>query len=302
MTTRSSLADRLRQWLLAVLALSLLSGCATQTPWPAVTTEPTGVTTPGHWIWSELFTADVEAAKAFYGEVFGWRFETYGQRGRQYTLVSNGETPVAGMLHHADSADAARRASWVAVLSVADVDAAVQRAEANQGAVLVTARELAGRGRVAVLADPELARFAVLTPTGGNPPDVFPPNGSWLWRELWAQSGRDMAAFYRDIGSYVVEPKGELAGLREWHLVTDGFPRAGIIEVERDDLPSTWLQYVRVADLEGTLEKVRRAGGRVLVSPSPDVRAGRVAVFVDPLGAAIGIAEWPEPEPAGGAS
>ena len=37
------------------------------------------------------------------------------------------------------------------------------------------------------------------------------------------------------------------------------------------------------------------ADGRVLLAPSPDVRDGRIAIVVDPLGAAVGLVEWDEP-------
>ena len=40
--------------------------------------------------------------------------------------------------------------------------------------------------------------------------------------------------------------------------------------------------------------RVEQAGGELLVAPNPGIRQGRVAVIRDPLGAALGIAEWDE--------
>jgi predicted enzyme related to lactoylglutathione lyase len=37
---------------------------------------------------------------------------------------------------------------------------------------------------------------------------------------------------------------------------------------------------------------VEKAGGRVVIEPSPEIRNGKVAVFLDPLGAAVAAAEW----------
>lgn len=44
---------------------------------------------PGKFVWHELMTADAEAAKAFYGPLFGWAFEASGapmEAGKTYTI------------------------------------------------------------------------------------------------------------------------------------------------------------------------------------------------------------------------
>jgi predicted enzyme related to lactoylglutathione lyase len=40
------------------------------------------------------------------------------------------------------------------------------------------------------------------------------------------------------------------------------------------------------------VENVVRAGGQVVIEPRPEIRKGKVAVFLDPLGAAVAAAEW----------
>lgn len=73
-----------------------------------------------------------------------------------------------------------------------------------------------------------------------------------------------------------------------------------MLELERKDLPSTWLPYIRVEDLRQTLARIERAGGSVVVSPNPTVRNGKVAVFLDPLGAALAVAQWTDENDAEG--
>ena len=67
-----------------------------------------------------------------------------------------------------------------------------------------------------------------------------------------------------------------------------------MLELERKDLPSTWLPYIRVEDLQQILARIEQAGGSIVVPPSPTVRDGKVAVFLDPLGAALAVAQWTE--------
>ena len=54
----------------------------------------------GNFVWSELYTRDVEAAKAFYAAIAGWTFESMSMpdRNRAYWIAKVGDKPVAGIL------------------------------------------------------------------------------------------------------------------------------------------------------------------------------------------------------------
>jgi hypothetical protein len=45
---------------------------------PPVTDAPTGERLPGKIIWRDLLTNDPAASQRFYGELFGWEFESVG--------------------------------------------------------------------------------------------------------------------------------------------------------------------------------------------------------------------------------
>jgi len=280
--------------LIGSLALLVLAGCASQPPWPAVTEGEATTGTQGRWIWAELFTSDVAEAKAFYGDVFGWQFETRGTREKPYILARNDGRPVAGMLHHPAAAGDVLRSRWVGLVSAGDVDAVSDRARDAGASILLDPVDLPGRGRVALVADPEGARFGLLASGSGDPPDAMPDAGSWLWHELWAHSAMKTADFYRKTVGYSIKRTGKAEGKTEWHLLAGGFPRAGIIEHGASGLPSAWLHYVRVADVDATIERIVKAGGSLLIAPTREFRQGRAAVIVDPMGAPLGIAEWPE--------
>lgn len=301
MRLESALFDRRLAWRVVPLLLVLtLAGCASLTRWPAITSEPDSATTPGRWVWAELLTVDPEASRRFYADVFGWDIAPVGDAERsRYALARADGEPVAGILYSPKAQREGRSALWLGLMSVPSVPDALASVEAAGGETLVTPRRLWGRGEVALLGDPEGARFGVLRADGGDPPDRFPQPGHWLWHELWAKDGAAMAAFYAPVGGYQVE--GPLAGEGpvERHLLSGGYPRAGIVDVPRNDLPSGWLHYIRVADLAATLRRAQAAGASVLLAPDPDIRQGRVAILRDPLGAAIGVAEWSEPADAG---
>ena len=297
---RLSAPDASRIFLLLVtIAMGSLAGCASTPPWPAVAEGETSKSIPGRWIWAELFTSDVTRAQKFYGSVFGWQFETRGTSEKPYILIRNEGRPVAGMVRHPAADGDVLQSRWVGLLSVADVDATTNGIRKAGGTVLLDPLTLRGRGKVALVADREGARFGVLASESGDPPDMMPDPGSWLWHELWAGSADSAAAFYKETVGYSIKPTGRARGKIEQHLVAGGFPRAGIIEYSADGLPSAWLHYIRVDDVHAAVERVKKAGGTVLISPSREFRRGRAAVIVDPLGAPLGIAEWPEKVRAG---
>jgi predicted enzyme related to lactoylglutathione lyase len=280
---------------LAGTMLFLAAGCqATGPKWPAVSEAPTGVHIQGRWVWAELFADNVDTEKAFYHEVFGWEFESRGTGTHTYTLVRADGKPIAGIIHHTKKANAERSARWLPFISVPDAARAAEQATASGGKVVIPPKILPGRGESSVLKDPEGAFFGVVHTDAGDPPDVFPSYNTWIWLELWARDASKMADFYRAIGDYTVTRREEPNDRTELHLVAGGYPRAGILELKHKDRPATWLPYVRVQDLQKTVASVTRAGGRVVMEPNPEVRHGTVAVFLDPLGAAVAAVEWPD--------
>jgi uncharacterized protein len=121
------------------------------------------VNEPGALSWNELNTRDPEAAKAFYGAVFGWGFEDIemGEAGT-YTRLLLGGNLVGGMLNMAERGVPEQvPAHWQVYFAVEDTDATVEKAKASGGSVMVEPLDIPA-GRFAILADPFGASFAVI--------------------------------------------------------------------------------------------------------------------------------------------
>jgi predicted enzyme related to lactoylglutathione lyase len=172
---------------------------------------------------------------------------------------------------------------------VKDVDAAAAAATAGGGRVLMTPVDLDNRGRVALLADPEGAPFAVIRSAFGDPAEYAGGEGQWVWMQLWARQPNAAADFYQVIGGYDVGREGD-----RLQLMSQGYARAGISRLRNPELRSAWLPWVRVGDLAATLERVPEAGGQVVLGPVASAAGDPVAVVVDPNGAPFGLVEWPE--------
>ncbi|HYH53845.1 MAG TPA: VOC family protein [Solirubrobacterales bacterium] len=121
------------------------------------------VNEPGTLAWNELSTRDPEAAKKFYGAVFGWTFEDlqFEGMGSYVNVLRDGEL-VGGMLNIAERGVPAEvPAHWQVYFAVEDTDATVELAKQKGGEVVVSPFDVPA-GRLAILSDPFGAGFAVI--------------------------------------------------------------------------------------------------------------------------------------------
>jgi uncharacterized protein len=119
------------------------------------------------WALSSLRTNDFDGAKAFYGTLFGWQAEPFGNFGMEVfrrpgyfggqPLQPVPRDVVAGMIPM-DEGDT--RPHWELDFWIDGVDAGAERATARGGTVIVAPFDM-GDFRTAVLADPEGASFSI---------------------------------------------------------------------------------------------------------------------------------------------
>ena len=279
-------------------ALALAAAAASAVTLPPLNDPPTSEYRQGKFVWIDLFTADLPAAEKFYGTLFGWTFTRVGDDPVRYTLAWQAGYPVAGLAARAPApgptTTEVRKAWWVAYMSVPDVDRAAADVVAKGGKVLIPARVLEGRGRMALLADPDGAPFGLLRSASGDPPDFRAELGDWIWAIYQSADAGRAAAFYQDLGNYEVVPGDPVGNAESYTLQAEGYARAVLLEIppERVELRPEWIYFVRVTDVATSVARAVELGGRVIVAPRPDLEDGRVGVVTDPDGALLGLMEW----------
>ncbi|HMJ55060.1 MAG TPA: VOC family protein [Polyangiaceae bacterium] len=111
--------------------------------------------------WTELTTSHPDAAIKFYVGLFGWKTEAWPMGDFTYTVLKNGDVPVAGLMPQPkEMADAPT--SWTAYFAVSDCDATTKRSEKLGGTICMPPHDIPNVGRFSILADPEGATFAVI--------------------------------------------------------------------------------------------------------------------------------------------
>ncbi|MCX4765529.1 VOC family protein [Streptomyces sp. NBC_01275] len=130
--------------------------------WQAVAhpgTDLTGV--PGTPAWNELVTFETESVAKFYETVFGYEEEAVVSADFDYVTLHVAGRPVAGLHGVGNSLPRDQGPHWMTYFEAADTDASLALVTDLGGRVLAPARDSA-HGRVATVADPEGARFALI--------------------------------------------------------------------------------------------------------------------------------------------
>lgn len=283
--------------------LAAVIGIACAAPLAAAPLHLPPVTSPasqehhvGKLIFFELVTPDLAAAKQFYAGLFGWTFRDIQADGIQYVEASLNGRPVAGMVHKDLAPGQQLQPLWLNFIAVRDVDDIEKTALQHGAKVLFEPHSIPDRGREAVLADPQGAVFAVLASSSGDPPDVLPAPGAWIWSSLQTTDADTDAAFYQALFDYEVFDASSETGIQHLMLASENYARASAntLPPKRTNPHPHWLNYVRVDDVVKSTEKLVALGGNVLVAPRIDRHGGKVAVVADPSGAPFGMLEWTE--------
>jgi uncharacterized protein len=273
---------------LVSLALAVAVGCVSTTTLDASGMSFSSKPLIGKIVWNDLITEDLDAARSFYGDLFGWTFEQSTRPGGgAYTLARSGKIYVAGMVEVPKRPDGQKVSRWLPYVSVPDVDAAVGTATGVGGKVAAAARNV-NVGRVAAIADTEGAVIGLARSRIGDPDDTTtaPAPNRVVWTELLANDPAAAARFYQTIVGY--EPQTiERRGGQYTLLMRGGRERAGLLKNPATQASPAWVTYFGVVDPAAAATRVAALGGTVLLPPSPQLREGTMAVVTDPAGALL---------------
>jgi len=269
-----------------------LGGCARfggaaekGTPLPPITAQPTGERHVGKMVWHDLLTPDPAAAQKFYGKLFGWSFE---QKDPLYTEIHLGGKKIGGILQIDPGNGRKAAAQWLVCMSVPDVAAAARQVESEGGAVINGPKDFGARGRGVLAADAQNAQFLLLEASGGDPADVEPRIGTWLWNEVWTLDLDKELAFYKPLGKYEKADRNSEYAV----LIGEGKWRMGIRKIKQKEFADRWLPVVRVKDPATLLGQVEALGGRVWTRPEP---GKDTALVSDNAGAFLILQRWDFP-------
>ncbi len=247
---------------------------------------------PGRPSWVDVMTTDVDAAKTFYSQLFGWdaedQFDDDGNR--IYTMFSKGGRSTAGMGGMGPQQQASGMPPvWSTYIATDDADKIAARVSELGGTVVMPPMDVMKVGRMLVVQDPTGAYVSFWQP--GEHPGAGLANapGSFCWNELQTRDTAAADRFYTDLIGWTSQTSEGDMPYTEFKL--DGESVAAMMPMPAEvpaQVPANWLTYFSVEDCDACVAAIESAGGSVMAPPM-DVPVGRFAAVSDPQGAVFAV-------------
>jgi len=128
--------------------------------------------------------------------------------------------------------------------------------------------------------------------------DAFQTPGAFSWNELMTSDPEAALAFYTALFGWNTRKMAMPGG--DYHVVNVGETAIGGVmalpaEAKAGGMPPNWGSYVTVADVDATARQATGLGGKVVHGPQDIPGVGRMAVIIDPQGAAINVIAYTTP-------
>lgn len=114
------------------------------------------------------------------------------------------------------------------------------------------------------------------------------------WHELNTWEPEQALAFYRRTLGWEFEQSPQESGAGFWIARKDGKPVGAVYELTTPDhegIPSHWMTYLSVNDMEQAEADAAKAGGEILRPMMAIPGVGKLSVMTDASGALVGLIE-----------
>lgn len=258
-----------------------------------------------NFIWADLSALNLDTAKGFYSNVFGWHlsketsvsepFDTskdaFGMAKTTYYTALRGTKPVAGIFDMPEFFVKINMPSfWMSYLAVDDIDAVVARARQIKHVIIEVEPTPFGDGRMALIRDPAGAGFTVFEGTLGKRGDGT-RQGEVVWNELIVDSVKKVRPFYEKVFGFSLKKDASFADTRYSVHNPAGEEIAGIQEVDATLRGNKvyWVPFFAVGNLDTFTQRVEQHGGAI--EYRADSPQGEIALVYDAQTAAFGVIE-----------
>lgn len=248
------------------------------------------------FVWFDLVTTDVDAAKAFYTDVVGWTVQSFGAdpgRDKPYDMFVASRGPIGGSMVMPEQARGAPP-HWIAYIQVPDIEASVVRV-AELGGHLMDRFTVDEVGKMAIIGDPAGAVVCLMQPQNEDASPAHPGRpqaGEVSWCELTSDDLESAWAFYSALLGWEVRSEMDMGPMGVYRMYGPAGSEAvlgGMMTRPPQSPVASWLYYVTVPDLDAALSRVTAGGGSIINGPMAVPGGDRVAVCLDPQGAAFAL-------------
>jgi uncharacterized protein len=243
---------------------------------------------PGLFCWVDLQTTDVDGARAFYGDLFGWETSDSDPFARV------GGESVTAILPFPPGSDIPPHFNHY--VSVSDADAVIARVPELGGTVIEQPFAVGPAGRLALFTDPTGAPLCLWEPGEHIGAGRVNEPGCLTWNELNTRDADRAQRFYAELFGWTFDEPIDIGHGGDYRNLRNGERMNGAIRNQTTDeidagIEPHWLAYFVVGDAKAAAARASELGGRVQM-PVLELPAGtRIAVLADPQDALFAVFE-----------
>lgn len=254
--------------------------------------------TPGTPNWVDLMATDLDAAKSFYENVFGWeltdQFDDDGNR--IYVMARLDGKAVAGMGQVPPGME--MPSVWNSYIATDDLAVTTEAVQAAGGSVMMPPMQVMDAGHMAVFADPTGAAFSAWQAAEHIGAELGNVPNTHSWNELMSRDIDTAKTFYGQVFGWEYETMAMPQG--DYHVITGGENGGlgGLMAMPAEVpemVPNHWMAYFSVSDLDASVAAVTEHGGQVVMPAMEVPGVGRMATVHDNVNAAFTLMQ-PESE------
>lgn len=237
----------------------------------------------GFFCWHDLYTADLDTSKRFYGELLGWSYKVNNDGGMPYWIINNGHCETGGMCTVPESPPV-----WQAYINVEDLDAVIAKANELDGAIVHGPHQADDVGTMALIKDPHGAMIWAIQLLNVMPAPGIPKASEFCWYSLLTPEMKPAMAFYNALFGWTLQTMDAGGGVTPPIIHNQGVPLAGIQVLEDGmGVPPHWSMAIATDDIEATMAKASELGATTVIPVMPMGTMGLFSSIQDPVGAHI---------------
>jgi predicted enzyme related to lactoylglutathione lyase len=263
--------------------------------------------------WVDIVAQDLEAAKRFYGGLFGWTFTDAipADAPGSYLIATIDGQDVAAI----GSSEGNEPSTWRTYIAVDDADATATDVEKAGGTVTLAPVDAGAGGRIAACVDPRGAEFRLWQARRRLGAQLVNAPGTWNFSDLQTTDPHTAAEFYAAVFGWEVDDVGFATMVRRpgygAHLAATVYP--DILEVQSkvmappgyedaiawfgiisESQQEHWQVSFTVEDRDASAATVESLGGTIV--HSDDSQWTKAVTIRDPQGALLVLSQFTPPE------
>ena len=199
----------------------------------------------------DLQSSDPEAAKTFYGGLFGWQFDDQPMpEGPPYSMAIKDGEPVAAIAPMSpDMISQNVPPFWNTYIAVDDVDAATEVAKAAGGQVVMGPFDVMEAGRMVVVSDPSGAMVNLWQARRHIGARLVNEPGTLIWNELLTDDGEAAYPFYGEVVGLTTDVS-DMGGNPYTVFKAGDEMVAGSMAPPMEGIPNHWHVYFAVEQMD----------------------------------------------------